>query len=186
MARLEAPSINVLPPPPTQLHLGLDTQDKPETLFTVQSVDSSPVGSHSPSHATPRSFLDPNSHLTAHKNSVNKHRNSSGTSNSLATPTTQEEMIRNKKYNKGKIYRTLTLEESSYYDDYVFCDGEVANPKKTSFGEAARKIEMKRHRYVYAHYVEKVSCMYVRINSDNYRIVYHHTIQYIEWWRAGL
>lgn len=169
MARSEAPSINILPPPPTQLHLELDTQeDKPETLFTVQSVDSSPVGPHSPSHATSSSFLNPNNHLTTHRNSLNKHRNSLDTSNSLAPPITQEEMIRNKKYHKGKIYRTLTLEESSYYDDYVFCnssDGEVANcSRKTSFGEAAaRKIEMKRHRYVYTHYVEKVSCTYVLI-----------------------
>ena len=161
MASLEAPSINIFPPPPTQLHLDLDTREnKPETLFTVQSVDSSPAGSHSPSHATSRSFLETDNHLTTHRNSLNKQRNSLGTSNSLAAPIKREEMIRNK-YNKGKIYRTLTLEESSYYDEYVFCDGEIANPKNTSLGEAARKIEMKRHRYLYAHYVEKVSCTYV-------------------------
>ncbi|KAI6652735.1 hypothetical protein LOD99_4121 [Oopsacas minuta] len=167
---LESPSISVYPPD-TDLSLELNSeQASSPTQFTVHSVDSSPLGLHSPAHAPTSAFLSQtsqnqspeHSNSVSHRNSLDSIRNSF---NFHRNTQTQEEMIRNKKRHRGKIYRTLTLEESAYHEEYVYSASvDSVRPHGTNppdEGSSARDILTKRHKYVYIHYLERVSYDYI-------------------------
>ena len=163
MATLEAPTIQASTPD-TGLSIELNSEElRPDKIFTIHSVDSSPMDTQSAFRATTSQLLnqDTQQNNAIHRNSSDIHRNS--LTNRRGSKE-QEEMNRNRKRHRGRVYRTLTLEESAYYEDYVFCSSSdmerTQEPDKNSDGDnvlSPRKIENKRHTYEYMHYVEQVS-----------------------------
>ena len=169
---LEAPSIQVNSPD-TGLSVELTSEQlPPDRIFTIHSVDSSPLEMQSKFQAPTSPLLNQNEQnksQTDHRNSLDNHRNS--LTNRRASRE-QEERNQSKRH-RGRVYRTLTLEESAYHEDYVFCssDGEsIQEPNKNSDEDRAfseSKIETKRHTYVYMHYVEQVSLLVYSLYSRN-------------------
>ena len=179
---LEAPTIQVNAPD-TDLSIDLNSEElRPDKIFTIHSVDSSPLDMKNAFQAPTSPLLDQNTKQdnTVHRNSLDFHRNSLTNRRSSKE---QEEVNRNKRH-RGKIYRTLTLEESAYHEDYVFCSSSDVDTtqefnNKNSDEEnvfSARKIETKRHTYVYMHYVEQVSLLITILFSWHLTMIQFSTV----------
>ena len=163
---VEKPSIQATQPADLEIELN-PKQNRSTSIFTIESVESSPIGTPPPlevsnSILTEGDLTAQGNSNRSNRNSLNSHRSSIDSHRNSLT----EEMNRNRKTHKGKVYNILTLEDSVYHEESPFYgSGEQERPRgkrKVSEDEMANTfsetaIETKRHNYEYTHYVGKVS-----------------------------